>query len=189
VTCFRVLAAHADYVAVNVSSPNTEGLRLLQDAQQLEPILASLQEERSASHSDRRPVPLLVKISPDLAERELDDLCDVVQRMGVDGVIATNTTLSRPEDANLSALAERGGLSGRPLLACSVPVIRRLRRRLGASFVIVGAGGVSCAADALAMIEAGAHLVQVYTGLVYRGPGLVREIGEALKQQDGVTGA
>lgn len=187
VTCFRALAAHADYVAVNVSSPNTEGLRLLQDAQQLEPILAALQEERSAS--PRRSVPILVKISPDLTDRELDDLCDVVRRMHVDGVIATNTSVSRPADSALPALAERGGLSGRPLLVRSVATIRRLRERLGPTVAIVGAGGVSCAADAVAVVESGAQLVQVYTGLVYRGPGLIREIGEALRQQDRVTGA
>lgn len=186
VACFRALAAHADYVAVNVSSPNTEGLRLLQDAQQLEPILAALHEERSASHS---VLPILVKISPDLTDRELEDLCEVMRRMRVDGVIATNTTVSRPDGCTLPVIAERGGLSGRPLLCRSVRTITRLRRLLGPSFVIIGAGGVSCAADAVAVVEAGAQLVQVYTGLVYRGPGLVREIADALGQQARVTGA
>lgn len=182
VACFRELAPHADYVAVNVSSPNTAGLRLLQDAQQLEPILAALQEERLALRSDQWRVPVLVKISSDLSDQEVADLCRLLTRMRIDGVIATNTTLSRPKRSDVVALDEAGGLSGRPLHGRSIEMIRRLRSLLGEDFPIIGVGGVTSAADALATLNAGAQLVQIYTGLIYRGPGLIGTIGAALER-------
>lgn len=179
VLCFRALAPYADYVAVNVSSPNTAGLRSLQDSQQLEPILTALQEERGALRSDQRRIPILVKISPDLSDLEIADVCELLLRTGVDGVIATNTTLSRPQGSGIAGLDEAGGLSGRPLHARSVGVIGRLRSRLGPSFPLIGVGGVASAADAKATLDAGAQLLQIYTGFVYRGPGLITEIGGA----------
>lgn len=180
VACLRHLAAHADYIAINVSSPNTAGLRSLQAADQLRPILQELLAERARLLQGRdRPLPLVVKLAPDLTDDELQRIAELLRELAIDGVIATNTTLSRP--AGLGPLAaEKGGLSGRPLQPLSLSTVRKLRSMLGPTFPIIGVGGIGSGTDALAMRNAGADLVQLYTGLIYRGPGLIREVLHAL---------
>jgi dihydroorotate dehydrogenase len=168
--------AYADYVALNVSSPNTPNLRALQTRDYLTALLRAV----IATRDRLTPrVPLLVKISPDLTDAELDDLLDVLVSCGVDGVIATNTTVSRegvsPRYAKVS-----GGLSGAPLRARATHIIRHIARRTEGKLPIIGVGGIASAEDALEKIRAGASLVQVYTGLVYAGPALVRNINSGL---------
>lgn len=174
----RALYRFGDYFAVNVSSPNTPGLRSLQDAGALGALLGELQREARSLAGPADPVPLLVKIAPDLSEPAIGELLAVCAEHGVAGVIATNTTLSRdglaPADRHLAT--EAGGLSGRPLTARALAVVRFVAKETGGRLPIIGAGGISSAADAVRMFEAGASLVQVYTGLLYRGPGLVRSI-------------
>lgn len=178
VSCYRLLAPHADYVAVNVSSPNTQGLRQLQQIDQLRPILESLLEEGRHLEAKRgRHTPLLAKIAPDLSSDELTAIASLLVDLGIDGVIATNTTLSRPAGLEES---ERGGLSGAPLLDLSRNTIRHLKSYSKNRLVIVAAGGILSVDDAKGSLEAGADLVQVYSGLIYRGPALVRELREAL---------
>src|SRR5574341_1798768 len=166
------VAPHADYVAVNVSSPNTPGLRQLQTKQYFNDLLKAIATTRD-SQPQRRPV--LVKIAPDLSWPELDDMLDAVIAHGLDGIIATNTTLSRDGLRTPAPVCdEAGGLSGRPLRSRSTDIIRYIYRRTEGKLPIVGVGGVNSAAAALEKIRAGATLVQVYTGMVYEGPGLVR---------------
>ncbi|HTV94580.1 MAG TPA: quinone-dependent dihydroorotate dehydrogenase [Steroidobacteraceae bacterium] len=181
VSCLERIYESADYVAVNVSSPNTARLRELQSPDSLEPIVDSLLEARARLESRHgRRVPLLVKIAPDLEAPELRVLAGSLRASGTDGVIATNTT------TDLSALGEawpasrRGGLSGEPLHARSVDVIGQLRAELGAGFPIIGVGGIMDAKSALATLDAGADLLQLYTGFAYRGPCLLEEILNAL---------
>ncbi len=175
--CLRAVYPHADYVALNISSPNTAGLRELQSESRLAPLLDSLLELRgllAAEHG--RHVPLLVKLSPDLTDDELAATAGVIAALGIEGVIATNTTLRRPGVEGLPGAGEAGGLSGAPLYELSLGVVRRLRAALGARTVIIGVGGIDSAAAARKMLAAGADLVQIYTGLVYEGPRLVREL-------------
>ncbi len=174
--CFRVLAPHADYVAINVSSPNTEGLRQLQEADQLQPIASALVEaRRQLQGATTRRVPLLVKVSPDLAPADLVRSARLAAETGIDGIIATNTTLNRSGIAQ-HWRSHAGGLSGGPLRPLALQAVQLLRTALGASVPIVAAGGIDSARHARDAFDAGADLVQVYTGLIYRGPGLVREI-------------
>ncbi|MEW5869641.1 MAG: quinone-dependent dihydroorotate dehydrogenase [Chloroflexota bacterium] len=177
----EVFSPLADYLAVNVSSPNTVGLRRLQARQALEDLLRPLvQRKQEFLAQGRRTAPLLVKLAPDLSDQELDDALDALVSAGVDGVIATNTTLSR--EGLVSPLSkETGGLSGAPLRERSTQMVRAISARAGNKLPVIGVGGVMCAADALEKLEAGAVLVQVYTGLVYAGPGLVRSILSGLK--------
>ena len=175
--CFERLSRFASYVAVNVSSPNTPGLRGLQNKDELTLLLATLTDARAKTSSH---VPLLLKIAPDITPDALDDIVAVTLASGIEGVIATNTTLARP--ALTSAQAhESGGLSGKPLFAPSTAILRRLRERVGDRLVLVGVGGVSSGADAYAKIRAGASLVQLYTALAYEGPGLVARIKSELR--------
>ena len=174
---------HADYVAINISSPNTANLRTLQSDAALEALLgdiASRREELSLQYGKR--VPLFVKIAPDLDDAQITVIAAALQRHGMDGVVATNTTLARDAVAGLMHGHEAGGLSGTPVLASSNRVIRALRASLGASFPIIGAGGVMTAADAVSKIEAGADVVQIYTVLIYRGPVLVGEAARAIQK-------
>jgi dihydroorotate dehydrogenase len=177
VTALRAVYEFADYVAINISSPNTQGLRQLQDGEQLRPLLQTLLATRDelAERVGWR-VPLVVKLSPDLSADELAATAQVIRELGVDGVIATNTTVERAAVAGLAHADRPGGLSGEPLRARAVAVIAQLRTLLGPQMTLIGVGGISSAADAAAMLAAGADLVQVYTGLIYRGPGLVREL-------------
>lgn len=166
----------ADYLAVNISSPNTLGLRKLQARDLLGSLLGALADERRAcTAQDGKPLPLLVKLAPDLTEEELEEAIGVVLDKGLEGVIATNTTLDRG-GLRSSARGEAGGLSGAPLRQRSTEVVRQAARWSGGKLVVVGVGGIHSADDAREKLEAGASLIQVYTGLVYRGPGLVREI-------------
>ena len=180
VACLQGVARVADYVAVNVSSPNTPLLRELQSRARLEPLLTALLAERRA-HATGRPLPLLLKISPDLVPDELAEIAALVRQLGLDGVIATNTTLGRD---GLGVRAPSGGISGRPLHARAVEVVRALRAHLGPGIAIVGVGGVESAATALEFRAAGADLVALYTGLIYRGPALVRDVMRALGRDE-----
>jgi dihydroorotate dehydrogenase len=172
---------HADYVTVNISSPNTKNLRALQGDEALDALLAALQARRAElERAHARRVPLLLKIAPDLDDAQIDLIAATVVRHGLDGVIATNTTVARDAVRGLPHADEAGGLSGRPVFEASNRVIRRLRTALGAGVAIVGVGGVMSGADARAKLDAGADLVQLYTGLIYRGPALVSEVARAL---------
>ncbi len=185
-SCLRTVYGAADYVTVNVSSPNTPGLRGLQDPDALRPLLselASLREQLQPIHGKR--VPLLVKLSPDLSDEQVGAVARELAALPVDGVVATNTTISRPESLLEAAnVSETGGLSGRPLHSRSIAVVRTLRAVLGPGFPIVGVGGIVSPAYGLGMRHAGADLVQIYTGLIYRGPALVGELAELLERED-----
>ncbi|HMO06069.1 MAG TPA: quinone-dependent dihydroorotate dehydrogenase [Paracoccaceae bacterium] len=189
--CLDGVYPHADYVTVNISSPNTQNLRSLQSDQALDALLGAVAERREqlAQRSGRR-IPVFLKIAPDLDETQVGLIAATLLRYGADssgqpdnslGVIATNTTLSREAVKGLPHAEETGGLSGTPVLEASNRVIRALRQALGPAFPIIGVGGVLSGADAVSKITAGADLVQIYTGLIYRGPSLVREAAEAVK--------
>ena len=172
---------HADYVTVNISSPNTKNLRALQSDEALDALLSALQARRLAlTRQHGRSVPMFVKIAPDLDEAQVGVIAATLQKNGIDGVVATNTTIERSAVQGQPHAEEAGGLSGAPVREASNRVIRLLRAALGRSFPIIGVGGVMSGADARAKVDAGADLVQVYTGLIYRGPGLVRECARAL---------
>ncbi len=172
---------HADYVTVNISSPNTQNLRALQEGNELLGLLGQLRDARERlSDQHGRYVPLAVKIAPDLNDAQIDAVVSVVQQLGIDGVIATNTTTARDGVAHLRHGSETGGLSGRPVGDKSLRAIQRLRERAGSELAIVGVGGIMTGQDAAARIAAGANAVQLYTGLIYRGPSLVRDCVRAL---------
>jgi dihydroorotate dehydrogenase len=174
---------HADYVTVNISSPNTQNLRTLQSDAALDALLAALQARREALAAQHgRRVPMFLKIAPDLDGAQIAAVATALRRHGMDGVIATNTTIARDAVKGLKHADEVGGLSGRPVFEASNRVIRALRAALGRGFPIIGVGGVMSAADAVAKIEAGADLVQVYTGLIYQGPRLVAQAARALQR-------
>ncbi len=173
---------HADYVTVNISSPNTKNLRELQSDEALDALLVAIQQRREALQREHgRAVPVFVKIAPDLDEAQITLIAATLKRNGIDGVIATNTTIVRDAVAHLMHGKEAGGLSGAPVLEASNRVIRALRAELGSSYPIIGVGGVMSAADALAKREAGADLVQIYTGFIYEGPPLISAAAQALK--------
>lgn len=179
---FRLLADQADYVAVNVSSPNTPGLRELQDAAWLKPLLAALVGEnqtRTAAGKARRP--LLLKIAPDLTFPQIDAALQVIADLGLDGIIATNTTLARP--GALAAVNEAGGLSGAPVRRRSTEIINYIARATAGRLPIIGVGGIMDEAAAGEKLDAGATLVQLYTGLIYRGPLFAAEVARALAQR------
>ena len=186
--CFDLVYPVADYIAVNVSSPNTPGLRDLQRATQLENLLRELQKrnhELASRSENQAPMPLLVKIAPDLEDAELEMIVEVVRRTEVSGIIATNTTISR---ARLRTAAARiasigdGGLSGAPLASRATSVVSQLYRLTGGAIPIIGVGGIFSARDAWEKICAGASLVQLYTGFIYEGPTVVRRINEGLRE-------
>ena len=181
-TCLEGVYPHADYVAINVSSPNTANLRSLQGDEALDGLLGTLmaRRERLAQAQDRR-VPLFLKIAPDLSTDQVDVIATTLRRHGVDGVIATNTTLSREAVQGMPHADETGGLSGAPVREASNRVIAQLRGALGPDYPIIGVGGILDAADAIAKVRAGADAVQMYTGLIYRGPGLVTQSIQALR--------
>jgi dihydroorotate dehydrogenase len=177
VTLMERFAPLADYLVVNVSSPNTVGLRRLQARDALETLLAHLARHRAEYLPDSH-IPVLVKLAPDLDEAELDDALDVILRTGMDGVIATNTTLAR-ENLRSPRAGETGGLSGAPLTEMSYAMLQSIVKRLDGALPVVSVGGIMSAEDAKMRLDAGAALVQVYTGLIYRGPGFVRDIVRA----------
>ena len=172
----------ADYITVNISSPNTRNLRELQNDAALDALLAALQQRRDAlAKAQGRNVPLFVKIAPDLDEAQVKAIAATLRRHGVAGVIATNTTLQREAVPGLPHAIEAGGLSGAPVFEASNRVVTQLRAELGRGTAIIGVGGILSGADAQAKLAAGADLVQLYTGLIYKGPALVREVSAALK--------
>jgi dihydroorotate dehydrogenase len=176
---FRVLRGLADFFVVNVSSPNTPNLRQLQDKAALDQIFAALQEINMAAPRESAAKPILVKIAPDLSFEALDEILELVAPRNIAGIVATNTTIARPQtdDAALQKIyAEAGGLSGKPLRARSTEFVRHLYRQTQGKLPIIGVGGVFNADDAWEKITAGASLVQCYTGLVYEGPGLAKKI-------------
>jgi dihydroorotate dehydrogenase len=178
--CLRTLHGVSDYIAVNISSPNTAALRSLHAPERLEPLLSALLGERDTLNRGRtRRLPILLKISPDLDAVSLEKVARIVSRVSLDGIIATNTTVQRGPSGPDSP--EPGGLSGAPLHGLALNTVRILRRLLGPGFPIIGVGGIDSSDKALAMIHAGANLVQIYTGLVYRGPSLIAECLEALR--------
>mgnify|MGYP003384395080 FL=1 len=190
--CLDGVFPHADYITVNISSPNTKNLRALQSDDALDDLLGSLAERAAQlTQMQRRRVPLFVKIAPDLDEAQLEAIATTLKRYGTNGkgranqawgVIATNTTVQRPAVQGQPHADEPGGLSGAPLLAQSNWVISQLRASLGEGFPIIGVGGILSGRDAVSKIEAGADLVQIYTGLIYRGPALVRQAALAIKK-------
>ena len=181
-TCLEGVYPHADYVTVNISSPNTQNLRALQSDQALDTLLSAMAERREilASRHGRR-VPVFVKIAPDLDETQVAVIAATLQRHGMDGVIATNTTISRAAVQGMAHANETGGLSGAPVLEASNQVVRQLRAALGSRFPIIGVGGVMSAEDAVSKMRAGADVVQIYTGLIYEGPALVTQVAKAIK--------
>lgn len=181
-TCLDGVYPHADYVTVNISSPNTQNLRALQSDEALDGLLGAIAARREvlAQRAGKR-TPIFVKIAPDLTEEQVSVIAATLQRHGMDGVIATNTTISRDAVKGLRHAEETGGLSGAPVLEASNQVIRQLRAALGSQFPIVGVGGVMSADDAVSKIRAGADVVQIYTGLIYEGPALVTRAAQAIK--------
>ena len=182
--CLERVYPLADYITVNISSPNTAGLRELQEEQALRRLVATLREaqERLGSQHGKR-VPMLVKIAPDLSDDDVHACARVLGDLQVDGVIATNTTVSRISVQEDPLSRETGGLSGEPLMNKSTAVLRMLRTRLPEAIPLVGVGGILSGADAVKKMAAGASLVQVYTGLIYRGPGLIGECVEAIRRR------
>ena len=178
--CFEKLFPHVDYFAVNVSSPNTPGLRDLQEKKPLTALLNRLQVLNNQKESRK---PILLKIAPDLTNEQLDDIIDIVAETTIDGVIATNTTISRSglktDKTKVEAIGN-GGLSGKPVKARSTEVIKYLSDKSNKAFPIIGVGGIHSKEDALEKIDAGATLVQIYTGFIYEGPTLVKRINKAI---------
>ena len=180
--CLNGVYPYADYVTVNISSPNTKNLRALQSDEALDALLHQIAERREVlAREHGKRVPLFVKIAPDLEQEQVEVIAATLKRHGMDGVVATNTTLSREAVKNLRHAEEAGGLSGAPVLQASNRVIAQLRSALGAGFPIIGVGGVMSAADAVSKIRAGADVVQIYTGLIYSGPALVADAARAIK--------
>lgn len=190
ITGFRRLSRFADYVVVNVSSPNTPGLRQLQERSRLQPLLGALMVEAQAlgRKRDTKPVPIFVKISPDMADADMVDVVEVALELGLAGIVATNTTIGR--EGAVAGVEQTGGLSGKPLCARADEVIRFLYRHTQGRLPLIGVGGIFTAEDAYARIRSGASLVQLYTALVYEGPFLPRRINAGLlrlMERDGVT--
>ena len=191
-TCLDAVYPYADYVTVNISSPNTKNLRSLQNDDALDALLSAISERREAlAHQHGKRVPIFLKIAPDLEDAQIEVIAKTLLRYGLDsqgkvnnawGVVATNTTLSREAVQGMPFAEEAGGLSGAPVLAMSNRVIARLRAALGANFPIVGVGGIISAQDAVSKIRAGANVVQIYSGLIYRGPALVSESAALIKK-------
>ncbi|MBM0108415.1 quinone-dependent dihydroorotate dehydrogenase [Steroidobacter sp. S1-65] len=181
VECFRVVAPHADYVTVNVSSPNTANLRQLQQVDQLRPILDALLEARvQLTSSTGRALPILVKVSPDLTSEDFAAIARLVRELRIDGMIATNTTITRDAVKGVKNSEQQGGLSGAPIRPLALKSIPVLREHLGAQVPLIAAGGIDSGEAAVAALQAGADLIQIYTGLIYRGPRLVKEIVAAV---------
>lgn len=182
VFCLERVYARASYVTVNISSPNTQGLRDLQEEETLKRFIATLrehQERLAAQHGARKP--MLLKIAPDLNETELDAIAEVLLATGIDGLICTNTTIARDAVAGHPLANEAGGLSGRPVFARSTAVLAGMARRLGGRVPLVGVGGILDGADAVAKCDAGATAVQIYSGLIYRGPALIGDCVASLR--------
>ena len=182
VTCLRGVYPHASYVTVNVSSPNTKGLRDLQATEQLEKLLSTLKREQAKlAKTHKRDVPMLLKIAPDLDLGAIRDIAALLLQHGFEGAIATNTTISRDAVAGIKHATEAGGLSGRPVFSPSTEVLRQLVKHLKGNIPVIGVGGIMSAEDAQMKVNAGAALVQIYTGFIYKGPQLIADCARALK--------
>ena len=180
--CLEGVYPHADYVTVNISSPNTKNLRALQSDEALDSLLAAVAQRREElAQQQGKRVPIFVKIAPDLTPEQVQVIAATLQRHGMDGVIATNTTISREAVRGQPHANETGGLSGAPVLEASNQVIRQLRAALGSRFPIIGVGGIMGEQDAVSKIRAGADVVQIYTGLIYEGPSLPSRAARAIK--------
>jgi dihydroorotate dehydrogenase len=179
--CLRKVYALASYVTINISSPNTKGLRSLQESQQLDALLGAICAERDVlANTHGRRVPLALKIAPDLDMSQVSAVAELLRKRGIDAVIATNTTIARESVAGLPHGDEAGGLSGAPLTAKSTEIVAQLTRELGPALPVIGVGGIMTPADARAKLAAGASLVQIYTGLIYAGPQLVADCVKAI---------
>jgi dihydroorotate dehydrogenase len=190
VVALRAVYALADYVTINISSPNTPGLRELQGADHLEGLLSGLQREQQVlAHSHGRRVPMALKIAPDLTDEQIAQIAALVQQHGFDAVIATNTTLARSGVETNAQANETGGLSGAPLKAMSTSVVKKLYGHLQGRVPIIGVGGIETTDDAWDKLVAGADAVQIYSALIYRGPGLVGEMASGLKKKVTAIGA
>lgn len=186
--CFLKLFPYVDYFVVNVSSPNTPNLRALQEK---EPLKALLHHLQGLNTQQNKPKPILLKIAPDLTNEQLDDIIEIVRETGIAGVIATNTTISRENLQTPSSRIEAigmGGLSGKPLTKRATEVIRYLSDKSGKAFPIIGVGGIHSEQDALEKLDAGASLIQLYTGFIYEGPGLIGRINRTLLKRSGLSG-
>ncbi len=180
VTCIAALAPHVDFLTINVSSPNTPGLRNLQQASALDDLLARVLDARERAAIGSKPRPVLLKIAPDLTLADLDDVVGVARRHRIDGMIVGNTTVTRPSLRETTKASEAGGLSGRPLFALSTRMLAETYVRAEGAFPLIGAGGVDSGAAAFAKIKAGASLIQLYSGLIFRGVGLIGSIKKDL---------
>jgi dihydroorotate dehydrogenase len=181
--CLQKVYPYASYVTVNVSSPNTKNLRQLQGASELDALLSRLKDgQQRLADQHQRYVPITLKIAPDIDGEQIKNIADALLRHKIDGVIATNTTITRDAVTGLPHAEEMGGLSGAPVRDLSTAVIRCLKAELGDALPIIGVGGILSGADAKAKIDAGASLVQLYSGLIYQGPALIRECAAALRQ-------
>ncbi len=186
--CFEALFEHVDYFVVNVSSPNTPGLRELQDKEPLTKLLKKLKSHNGklAKKLNKKEKPILLKIAPDLTDDQLQDIISIVTDTQIEGVIATNTTIERTDlKSHLILTEEKGGLSGKPLTKRSTEVIRFLSEKSNKAFPIIGVGGIHSPEDAMEKLEAGADLVQLYTGFIYEGPGLIKKINKAILEKMG----
>ena len=184
--CFEALFEHVDYFVVNVSSPNTPGLRELQDKEPLTDLLKKLkrQSRKLAKKYEQKEKPILLKIAPDLSNDQLMDIISIIGDAAIDGVIATNTTISRKGlKSHLIMTEEKGGLSGKPLTKRSTEVIRFLAEKSNKAFPIIGVGGIHTPEDALEKLDAGADLIQLYTGFIYEGPALIKKINKAILER------
>ncbi|MBP6239016.1 MAG: quinone-dependent dihydroorotate dehydrogenase [Saprospiraceae bacterium] len=177
IKCFEALYAYVDYFVVNVSSPNTPGLRELQEKEPLTHLLSTLMQHNLEKP---KPKPILLKIAPDLTDSQLDDIIDIVNSTGIHGIIATNTTLDRSALVTDTAKIGAGGLSGKPLQSRSTEIIRYIHQKSGGAIKIIGVGGINNGDDAIEKLNAGASLIQVYSGLVYEGPSLIKNINAAI---------
>jgi len=184
--CFEALYPYVDYFVVNVSSPNTPNLRALQDKEPLKELLSELRNDGKKLSSNSIEKPILLKIAPDLTDSQLDDIVEIVKETGIDGVVATNTTVSRESlktSHDVISAIGAGGLSGKPLKDRSTEVIHYLSKKSGKAFPIIGVGGIHSAENAIEKLEAGASLVQIYTGFIYEGPSLIKEINKAIVEK------
>jgi len=180
----RKVYSSADYVTINISSPNTPGLRTLQFGESLNELLGALKEEQNTLQQQYgRYVPMAVKVAPDLNSNEVSELAEAFTRFQIDAVIATNTTMSREGVTGLASSDEAGGLSGRPVFDKSTEIVRQFRQALPQNLPIIAAGGIMSGKDAIAKLDAGAELVQIYSGFIYQGPKLVSDIVQAIKKR------
>lgn len=182
IICLKKAFPSADYIVVNISSPNTKGLRDLQHKNELSRLLEGLKNaHEDLKNSHKKDVPLMVKIAPDLTDIQIDEMAEVLLAHNIDGCIATNTTLSRQGVENEPFGEEAGGMSGAPLLEKSTVVLQKMQRLLDGKIPLIGVGGITCGEDARAKFKAGATLIQVYSGFIYRGPALIKEIVRSLQ--------